>query len=217
MKLTSKKPIVLGVSGIMGSGKSSVSTVFEKLGAARIDADSIGKALLKDKNIRKRLVDRFGDRITDERNQIDPARLAKKAFKNRSTVAKLNQITHPDLIKQLGRNVGRKGKYSDVVVIDAALLPEWNLRSFIDILIVVDSPVESSIKRACKARRLRRDQVLSRINLQFSRNKKRKSADLVLPNYGSIDDLVYRAKKLFKFIIENLGCGGGGSICHCSK
>ncbi len=204
MKLTSSKAIVIGVSGIMGSGKTAVSRIFERLGATRIDADSIGKALLKKEGIRNQLISRFGEEITDGREGIVAAKLAQKAFRDRKSVRELNRIIHPYLIGKLKEEVGRLKKDFRTVVVDAALLPEWDLGSLIDLMIVVDSPVESSMSRACKARNLTRNDVTSRMNLQFSRNKKRKFADVILPNYGSIDDLNYKAQKLFEFIIKNL-------------
>lgn len=207
MKPINNKPIVLGVSGLMGSGKTVVAKIFESLGAARIDADLIGKNLLRHKSIKNRLLAEFGAAIVKSRDEIDTSRLAKEAFKDDSSIKKLNEITHPYLIDQIGKKTIELSKDFGAIVVDAALLPEWKLRS-LDLLVVVDSPVDHAIRRACKARKLGRDDVIARMRFQFPRKKKRQSADVILPNYGSIDDLKYRAQSLFRFIIEHFGGGG---------
>jgi len=205
MRLTDQIRLVVGISGIMGSGKTTVARVFERHGAVRIDADAIGKQLLNNPEIKASLVRTFGRSIL-RRGGIEPRRLASVAFATRRATAKLNSITHPHLITRLKAEVERAMRLSPMIVVDAALLPEWNLTSVLDLLVVVDTPEEAAIRRSCRARAFRRDQVIARMRNQLSRSGKIRRADVVIPNFGSLEDLVTRASRLFWHLVE-FACG----------
>ncbi len=205
MKLTNRNDLVVGVSGIMGSGKSTVTKVFERLGAKRIDADSIGKSMLDIPEVRKELLEAFGNSIVGTTGKIEASLLAKVAFKDRQAASMLNSITHPHLVRRLLEEVGRARETSPIIVIDAALLPEWRLQSVLDILIVVDAPIEEAIRRACKHRGFGKQQVIARMQNQLSRRGKIRRADLIIPNYGTLEELSWRATKIFWYLAETWG------------
>jgi dephospho-CoA kinase len=201
MKHTEKKSIVVGVSGIMGSGKTTVAKAFEKLGAKRIDADEIGKELLKQDRVRRAIVDAFGEGVTDAKGGIDTSKLAAAAFKTEEDVRKLNAITRDELIARIRSRVEELGGTADIIVVDAALLPEWDSRQWLDVLIVVDSCEKASFSRACQGARFRRASVRARMKHQFSRREKTGCADIIIPNYGSLEDLRERAGKVFSTLM----------------
>lgn len=205
MKPIDCKAMVVGVSGIMGSGKTTVAGVFERLGASRIDADTIGKSLLVLPEVRKELIKSFGYSIVDDRGRIDIRSLAKVAFRDRRATARLNSITHPRLIKMLTVEVRKASGRSPIVVVDAALLPEWRMDSLLDILIVVDTSVEEAIRRSCKHRGFQRKEVIARMQSQLSRKQKIRRADIIVPNYGTLNDLRLRAERIFLCLAEVWG------------
>ena len=95
MAKTGSKPIdkpalVVGVAGIMGSGKSTVARVFEDLGAGRIDADLLGREMLRDERIRDEIVDMFGRRVVKANGEIDTLKLGRAAFKNPESAKNLD-------------------------------------------------------------------------------------------------------------------------------
>ncbi len=198
---------IIGVSGIMGSGKTTVAREFEKLGAIRVDADLIGKQILRIPEVKKALVAAFGRSIMTTGGAIDRRKLAEVAFDSSATVAKLNRISHSYLIERLRLKVDKASKSSPIVVVDAALLPEWGIRSLLDLLIVVDASEETAIERCCRARGFARSQVLARMGSQLSRKGKLRRADVIIPNFGSLKDLKARAHIFFYNLVE-IGMGG---------
>jgi dephospho-CoA kinase len=207
MKHTDKKCIVVGVSGIMGSGKTTVAKVFEGLGARRIDADEIGRELLKEPEIRRAIIDAFGKGVQDAAGGIDTARLAAEAFKTEARVRKLNEITRDALIERIRKEIEQCAGGADIVVVDAALLPEWDSKDWIDVLVVVDACEDSSLRRSCSDPRFKPASVRARMKHQFSRKKKSDCADILIPNYGSLEDLRERAAKVFSTLSGIAGKG----------
>ena len=197
MKHTDKKSIVVGISGIMGSGKSTVARTFEDLGAKLIDADEIGKDLLREAGIRSAIIEAFGNRVKDTRGAIDTTKLAAAAFKSEESVKKLNDITRDALVASIRSRIGRIADSADIIVVDAALLPEWGFKQFLDVLIVVDAREDSALHRSSRGSRFEPATVRARMDCQFSRREKAACADIIIPNYGSLEDLRERAAKVF--------------------
>ena len=209
MAETGSKPIeepalVVGVAGIMGSGKSTVARVFENLGAGRIDADLVGKEMLKDGRIRERIIDEFGRRIVTPDGGIDTLKLGRAAFRNPETARALDRITREALIERIKSRIKVMSESKDVVVVDAALLPEWKPEDWIDILVVVDSDEESALRRAAGDARFTRANVKARMKHQLSRKQKSREADVIIPNYGSLEELKDRARKVYRKLLDSM-------------
>jgi len=202
-----KVPLVVGVAGIMGAGKSTVARVFEDLGARLVDADAMGKDMLKEAAVRDAVVSAFGDGVRDREGAIDTAALGRLAFANPENARKLDEITRDPLIAKIKARIEELRASSEVIVIDAALLPEWNAKAWLDVLIVVDSEVNRSVERLAAASRFDLPGIRSRMEHQFSRAKKTSCADIVLPNYGSLEDLRTRARAIFR-TIRNMETSG---------
>jgi len=206
---TGSKPIeqtalIVGVAGIMGSGKSTVARVFENLGAGRIDADSVGKEMLKDRRIKDRIIDRFGSRVLGSDGEIDTQKLGRAAFRSPDSARDLNRITHEPLIERIRSRIRNLSGSKDVVVVDAALLPEWKAEEWIDILVVVDSDEDSAVRRAASEARFTRANVRARMKHQLSRREKNREADVIIPNYGSLDELKDRARKVYRTLYDSM-------------
>jgi dephospho-CoA kinase len=202
MRHTERSTLVVGVTGIMGAGKSTVARVFEELGAGRIDADDLGKELLKSKRIKTAIVDFFGSKVIDSKGEIDTQKLGSLAFKDDRCATKLDEITREALISKIRARIGELSGSSDIVVVDAALLPEWDARAWIDVLIVVDSPEDASIARSAGTSRFTAKNVRRRMRCQFSRKDKSGSADIIIPNYGSVEELREKARKIFLSLVR---------------
>jgi dephospho-CoA kinase len=207
MKRTSKSAIVVGIAGIMGAGKSTVAAVFEGLGARLIDADTIGKELLNSRDVKVGLIETFGKGVTGARGEIDTAKLGRAAFKDSESARKLSELTREPLVSRIREEIDRLRDSTDMIVIDAALLPEWDSKDWLDILIVVDSDEEASVRRSCSDSRFRPGNVRSRMKHQYSRRRKSRSADIIIPNYGSLGQLRQRASKVFWTLMEIAGKG----------
>lgn len=196
-----KLGVAVGVAGMMGAGKSTVARTFESLGAALVDADEIGKGLLEDEALKRDIVEAFGEGILDDGGAIDPARLGEAAFVDEASVLKLNEITRGPLISRVMRRIEDLGQSADVVVVDAALLPEWGAHAWLDFLIVVDSDEEACVSRMVANRRFSEETVRTRMASQLSREDKKRYADLVIMNDGSEQDLIEKARKAYETVL----------------
>jgi dephospho-CoA kinase len=208
MKLTHKQALVIGVAGVMGSGKTTVARVFEGLGASRLDADEIGKALLKDDGIKRQVVDAFGKGVLDKKGEIDPARLGASAFASAESTGTLNRLTRGPLLSRIREEIDRLRQSASVIVVDAALLPEWGSPDWVDLLLVVDSDEGACVERSCAGSRFDAPDVLARMSRQMSRREKARQADIVIPNYGTLDELRKRAEKVYLALIAIPRKGG---------
>jgi dephospho-CoA kinase len=204
-----KHPLVIGIAGIMGSGKSTVASVFEELGAKRVDADEMGKAMLKEPELKAAVIAAFGSGIADARGEIDTAKLGRLAFESPENARQLDRVTREPLVARIKSRIEELRPASEVIVVDAALLPEWNAKPWLDVLVVVDSEEERAAARLEASPRFKRVDVRSRMKHQFDRSKKTASADIVIPNYGSLEDLKARARAIFWTLvgIEDKGSG----------
>jgi dephospho-CoA kinase len=198
-----KPALVVGVAGIMGSGKSTVARVFEDQGAGRIDADLLGRKMLRDERIRDEIVEIFGRRVVKANGEIDTLKLGRAAFKNPESAKSLDRITRGALINRIRMKIRDLSGSRDVVVVDAALLPEWKPEEWIDILVVVDSDEESAVRRAAREARFTRANVRARMEHQLSRREKSREADVIIPNYGSLEDLKDRARKVYRTLLDS--------------
>jgi dephospho-CoA kinase len=197
-----KRGVVVGVAGLMGAGKSTVARAFEDLGAIRLDADEIGKALLKDEAVRRRVVEAFGEEVLGADGEVDTSKLGEAAFRDGECARRLGDITRAPLIEEIKARAGRLKREAQVIVVDAALLPEWGARAWLDFLIVVDSDEEACVRRLVENGRFAESAVRSRLACQVPRAAKKRDADLVILNDGSEQDLVVKAREAYERVLE---------------
>lgn len=207
MKRTEKSTLVVGIAGIMGAGKSTVAKVFGELGADLIDADAIGKDLLDSPDMKAAITEAFGKGVKGAGDEIDTSKLGRVAFRDAESARKLSRLTQEPLIASIKSKIDEMKASADMIVVDAALLPEWDSKGWVDILIVVDSCEDASVSRSCSDKRFKPANVRKRMKHQFSRRQKTRRADIIVPNYGSLDQLRERARKIFWTLMEIAGKG----------
>jgi dephospho-CoA kinase len=205
-----KKPLVVGVTGIMGAGKTTVAKVFEEMGAVLIDADAMGKAMLGEPEIRGALVTAFGAGITGAGGRIDGAKLGRAAFASGASARKLDALTREPLIARIRARIEEVRESADVIVVDAALLPEWKAGAWLDVLVVVDAEEGRARERLAAGSRFSDADVRARMQHQISRAEKAGAADIVIPNHGSLEDLRARARAVYGALLAGDGAGGTG-------
>jgi dephospho-CoA kinase len=182
---------IIGLSGGIGTGKSTVAGFLKELGAGIIDADRIGHYLLaSDTVVKEQLVTVFGRRILDAEKQIDHSKLAAIVFSNTESLAKLNRIMHPPIRRQVEREVEdyrRRG--TEVVVIEAPLLDKAGWMEMVDRLWVTTAPEDVILNRLTKSSRLTKQEALDRISNQPSPDEYAERADVVISTDLSLDEL----------------------------
>lgn len=181
--------ILLGLTGGIGSGKSTVSSMLAARGAVIIDADAIVKELQEPgQPLLAELAAEFGGSILRADGSLDRLALAGIAFADKEKVAALNKIVHPAVGREMSRRLEEQRDSDNVVVLDIPLLAE-NPREGLCGVIVVDVPVDTAVARLMEQRGFSEDDARARIANQTSREKRMEIADRVIDNAGSLDEL----------------------------
>ena len=196
---------IIGITGAIGSGKSTVAAIMARRGAAVIDADAIGHEVLREDGQIRRLTDAFGEEIRDDAGEIDRVRLAARVFGNPDAVARLNAITHPR-ISEIARQriAGFMAQGTKVVVIDAPLLIETGATAMADEVWVTEAPREVILRRLRERSGLSRAAVEARLDAQADSAARRRRADLVIDTAVSLADLETTVAALWE---QRLGSG----------
>ena len=192
--------IVIGLTGNMGTGKSTVAGILGALGAAHIDADKIGHELLLARGpVYAAVLSAFGKDITGNDGHIDRQRLGKLVFSDPSAREKLDRITHPAIREEAKRRLAAyKTKGAKVVVLEAALFYEAGWETLIDEVWVAYASQETSVDRVKKYRGMSEDDALSRLQTQRPMWEKMEKADVVIDTDCSLEELKERIKSLWE-------------------
>ena len=189
----------IGLTGGIGTGKSSVTEAFQSLGAAVINADLLGHdAYLPGTIGFEEVVTEFGQEIVGSDGQIDRKKLGPIVFSDSSKMDRLNEIMHPlirDLIDE--RLVSLESSQNKVAVVEAAILIEAGWKSLFDEIWVVISDREEVINRLGVRNGLSREEAVKRIDSQMSNNERIEHGDVVVENTGSMEDLQTRVNSLW--------------------
>ena len=189
----------IGLTGGIGTGKSSVTEAFQSRGAAVINADLLGHdAYLPGTIGFEEVVTEFGQDIVGSDGQIDRKKLGPIVFSDSSKMDRLNEIMHPlirDLIEE--RLVTLESNQNKVAVVEAAILIEAGWKSLFDEIWVVISDPEEVINRLGVRNGLSREDAVKRIDSQMSNDERIEHGDVVVENTGSMEDLQTRVNSLW--------------------
>ena len=193
---------VIGLTGGIGSGKSTVSRFLAELGAAVIDADKIGHEVYRpDTDTWRKLVKTFGRGILTADNTIDRKKLGAIVFSNEEELKRLNAIIHPQITEVIKKQIDDyRRKDAKVIVLDAPVLLEAHAKNLVDEVWVVVANEENVIKRAVARTGLREEQIRDRIRAQMSKTERIKNAQVIIYNDGTPEDLRGKIKNLWEQI-----------------
>ena len=188
--------IVIGLTGNIGMGKSTVAKMMVGLGAAHIDADKVGHEILySDQRVRDAVLSAFGSGIAGDDGHIDRQKLGGVIFTDPAAKERLNRITHPAIKDEVIRRIRAfKRQKVKVVVLEAALFFEAGWESLADLIWVVSASAENVIRRAKTYRGMSEIEILSRLQSQASIDEKKKKADEVIDTDCSIEEVAVRVK-----------------------
>ena len=191
---------VIGLTGGIGSGKSTVAKFLAELGAAIIDADKIGHAVLEpDSEAWQQVVAAFGRQILKPNREIDRKKLGKIVFGSAKALSRLNRIMHPqiyDVVKAQLEQYRRQG--IDVVVVEAPLLMEAGWTSLVDEVWVTLAPEATILKRLKEGIGLSKAESMARIRSQLPAKERVKHAHVAINTDLSLDELKARVNKLWQ-------------------
>ena len=197
--------LIVGLTGGIVGGKSTVASMFRDLGAKIIDADRLGHSvILPYKPDWKKIVKLFGEDILKNDLTINREKLGKIVFANQALLKKLNEITHPEIIKLIKKEINfardKTHNQEKILIIDAALIYETKIDTLMDKIIVVYIEEDEQIKRLIKRNNLSKDEALQRVKSQIPMKEKVKIADYVIDN----NDTLEKTKKQVETIWQEL-------------
>ena len=190
----------VGLTGGIGSGKSSVSALFSDWGSYIFDADSVAKEILNhNETAQGEIIAEFGTDILDASNSIDKQKLARVAFQDENHQLRLNTIIHPYVFSEIDSKFDLilAKKEHEIFVVDAALIYESGADTHMDYVIVVTSHLRLRTQRVMERGGLTREEFLDRVDLQWPDEDKVHMADFVIHNNGTEKDLLEESKKVF--------------------
>ncbi|MFH1687310.1 MAG: dephospho-CoA kinase [bacterium] len=189
MKRNSSGALLIGVTGLIGCGKSTAAAALKSMGAAVVDADRIGHAVVDDSaSLKQQLAHAFGSDILTGTGRVRRKLLAARAFASDKSRLQLNTLVHPYLLKELWRQVSDVRRRYPAVVIDAALLLDWDMDLKLDYTLVIHAG--RRLRRARLAKRgISPAEARSRERHQKLWQEYRQRADRVILNNGTEVDL----------------------------
>jgi dephospho-CoA kinase len=198
--------LLVGLTGGIGSGKSTVAAMLEARGAAVIDADGISRQILEPGGLAfQPVVERFGAQVVAADGRIDRAALAAVAFGDPAALADLNGLTHPAIGQVMAERMTELAATSPVVVLDIPLLNIATKDRFqFGAVIVVDTPEDVAVERLVGQRAFTEADARARVAAQISREERRALADLVIDNAGDRAALEADVDRAWAWLSERL-------------
>ena len=185
--------MIIGLTGGIASGKSTVSKYLVEKGFKVYDADKIAKDITEKKSVQEEIITTFGDKILDENGNVDRKKLKEIVFENKEKLKKLNAIIHPkviDFYKEL-----KEQNTDKIIIFDVPLLFESGIDKFCDKILVVISDYEIQLDRIVERDKIDRELAEKIIKSQLSNEERIKKADVVIENNSSLEDLFEKVER----------------------
>jgi dephospho-CoA kinase len=190
--------VQIGLTGGIGSGKSTVARRFAELGALVIDADALAREVVEPgTDGLAAVVAEFGEQVLDGDGRLDRPALAQLVFGDEAARGRLNAIVHPRVRARAAELIAAAPP-GTVVVQDVPLLVETGQADTYDLVVVVEAPEELRVRRLARDRGMSADEVRARMAAQASDEQRRAVADVVLVNDGTPDDLRAKVDQLWR-------------------
>lgn len=194
--------MIIGLTGGIASGKSTVSAKLRELGAAVIDVDILARGVVSKGEIAyNKIVQHFGSDILLPSGEINRKMLGTIVFSDKEKLALLNRITHPEIIERVKAEIEGLEKAGErVIVVDAAILIEMGLHRYVDRVWVVAVSRETQMRRLIERDKFAYDAAVNRINSQFTNEERIRHADVVIDNNKPIEEVGKTIEALWRNI-----------------
>jgi dephospho-CoA kinase len=196
--------LIIGLTGGVGSGKSTVSRLFEALGVPVIDADLVAREVVEPgEPALEEITAHFGSRILTPEGTLDRGKLREMVFADGEMRKELESILHPRIRARMEEHLGALD--APYAILSIPLLVETGRSDRVNRILVVDSPDETRIERACRRDGISRERAQSILNAQCSRAERLAVADDVIDNSGPPEDLEKQVKDLHRMYLHLAG------------
>lgn len=197
--------LTIGLTGGIGSGKSTVAKFLAELGAPVLDADQVGHAIYQPGGpAYQEMIDAFGREILAPDGAIDRKKLGPIVFGDPAALKRLNAIVHPKMFARMREMVAamRADGERKPIVIEAAILIEANWQALFDEIWLVAAAKERVIERVERDRGMKPEQTEARIRAQLSDDERRRHASIIVVNDGTLEQLRARVAELWRGALE---------------
>ena len=194
--------IVVGLTGTVGTGKSTVARFFEELGAYIVDWDELAREVIRPHSKAwSEIVDYFGKHFLNEDSTINRRKLAKAVFSDKEKLERLNQIVHPEVFREDERITEeiRRSDSDALIIKDIPLLREVAPPISVDKIIVVSARAETQLQRL-EEKGMSREDAQNRIKSQLPIEEKIKCADFVIDNDGSPEETKRQVEAIYSLL-----------------
>ena len=195
-------PFVIGLTGNIATGKSTVARMLRDLGATVIDADRVAHEVMRAGTpVHRAVVETFGPQVLRPDGEIDRARLGAIVFSDPQALARLEAIVHPAVLEEVARRIAAAP--TPVVVVEAIKLIESGMADAVDALWVTTCPFEEQVRRLMADRGLSRPDAEQRVNTQPPQEAKIARADVVIRTDGSLEETRAQVEAAWQALLEH--------------
>ena len=201
--------MVIGLTGGIGTGKSTISQILREKKFPVIDLDIISHEVIKFPKVIKKIVENFGKEILENSSnfenknneiQVSRERLGKIIFENREKRLLLNSIMHPEILRVMREQVSKYKKNNKIVFVEIQLLFEVQWEKEFDYILLVSAKKSTQIRRILERDNRSENDALNIINSQMSLEEKRKRSDFVIENDGNIEELKEKIDTFLEYL-----------------
>ena len=194
--------MIVGITGGIGSGKSTVSRILRDKGFYFVDLDMISHEVIQDPGIKTEIFKNFGSEIFDK-EEISRKKLGKIVFENKKKLKKLNSIMHPEILKRMRKKINESKK--NLVFVEIQLLFEVGWENEFDLILLIWADKNTQIKRVLARDKRSENETENIINSQISLDKKIKKSDYVIENNNdNLEDLKNKIDDFINFLETKL-------------
>ena len=193
-------PKVIGLTGSLGSGKSTVAKMFQRLGAKIIDADDITHDLIASQGeCFKAIIKEFGEEVL-LRGEINRRKLGDIVFKDFKKLKKLESIIHPVVRKRILEEIRKFKSKSGIVILSVPLFFEGGYQRYVELTIVVTADQHLRVKRACQRLKISKSEALRRNRRQMSQRQKIPLGDMIIDNNQTLKHTEKQVRELWQHL-----------------
>ncbi|MBS5037947.1 MAG: dephospho-CoA kinase [Fusobacterium sp.] len=189
--------MIVGLTGGIASGKSTVSKMFKELGAEIIDADIKAKEISQREEVVSKMKNIFGNKILNENGKIDRNKIKEIVFSDKEKLKMLNNLIHPKVMEEF-KKIKENADKNDIIIFDIPLLFETGMDKMCDKIMLVFVDINTQIKRMIERDNITEELAVKIINSQMSLDEKLKKSEIHIENNGTLENLREKAENIYR-------------------